>query len=383
MLISSIGLRGWHHSALIHFETDRIFVYFMVFLLGSLCYRVEIFKWQKWSRNIYILTNVVFSIALAVFTVVALNLFYNMIEPGREIYFISPFGDRLVYYATMILSMLGFLYLLLHLFSRKLNRSNLIMDELNKNSYFVYIIHMPVIGIVALPLLGIAIPVYVKFLIVTVLSFILSNLLVSLYRRSLQKSLSNKWIIAAVVPASLLLGVFIYAQEEQFPVPSETIITEDVAPATSIHMAAIQGDLEGINQHIKAGTDVNLKEPSAASTPLISAALFGHREIVETLIKARASVNYQNKEGSTALHTAAFFCRTEIVELLLEHGADLSTKNNTGSTALESVQAPFEIVKPIYDYFQNTLGPLGLKLDYDQLQITRPIIAEKLKNNTL
>jgi hypothetical protein len=99
------------------------------------------------------------------------------------------------------------------------------------------------------------------------------------------------------------------------------------------------------------------------------------------LIDAGADVNFQNNEGSTPLHTAAFFCRTEIVENLLANGADVSIKNHAGSTALASVTAPFDAVKGIYDYFGTAFGPIGLKLDYEQLKATRPIIAEMLQNS--
>ena len=146
-----------------------------------------------------------------------------------------------------------------------------------------------------------------------------------------------------------------------------------------IHTATILGDLDAIQQHIKAGTDLNLREPAVGSTPLISAAVFGKTEIAIALIGAGADLNIQNNEGSSALHSAAFLCRTEIVKALLDKGADKSLKNNYGSTALESVSAPWEYVEGIYDQFAKDLGPLGLKLDFTQLEETRPVIAEMLQ----
>jgi hypothetical protein len=90
-------------------------------------------------------------------------------------------------------------------------------------------------------------------------------------------------------------------------------------------------------------------------------------------------VNLQNNEGSTPLHTAAFFCRTAIVEALLANGADISIRNNSGSTALESVTVPFPFVVGIYEYFANALGPMGLVLDFEEIEETRPVIAEMLQ----
>jgi len=151
------------------------------------------------------------------------------------------------------------------------------------------------------------------------------------------------------------------------------------APDMDLHTATFMGDMDAVRQHIAAGSDLNVKEPSMASTPLISASVFGKTEVALALIEAGADVNLQNNEGSTALHSAAFLCRTEIVKALLEHGADKSLRTNAGSTALESVAGPFEDVKFIYDIFSRDLGPLGLKLDYTFLEETRPVIAGMLR----
>jgi hypothetical protein len=146
-----------------------------------------------------------------------------------------------------------------------------------------------------------------------------------------------------------------------------------------LHTAVILENLEAIGQHIEAGSDLNVLEPSRASTPLITAAALGKTEAARMLIDAGADLDYQNNDGSTALHTAALFCRVEIVEALLEKGADKTLKNNTGSTALDIVELPFEVLKPTYDALQVNLKPAGVVLDYEYLEATRPKIAEMLK----
>lgn len=151
------------------------------------------------------------------------------------------------------------------------------------------------------------------------------------------------------------------------------------APGMDMHTATLLGDLDVIKQHIAAGSDLNVQEPALGSTPLISAAVFGRTDVAKALIEAGADVNLQNNEGSSALHSAAFLCRLEIVEMLLDAGADKTLLNNYGSTARQSVLAPFEEVKFIYDQFSKDLGPLGLKLDYAYVETTRPQIAELLK----
>jgi uncharacterized protein len=183
-------------------------------------------------------------------------------------------------------------------------------------------------------------------------------------------------------------------------------------PQVDLHSAVVTDNFEAIRQHIQAGSDLNMLEPSRASTPLISAAFLGKTEAARMLIDAGADLNYQNadgstalqtaaafgrtevagilidagidlnrqnNEGSTALHTAAFLCREEIVEALLAKGADKTVKNKMGQTAYDTVAAPFEDVKAVYDAIGAALRPLGLKLDYDYIKTARPRIAQMLK----
>jgi len=183
-------------------------------------------------------------------------------------------------------------------------------------------------------------------------------------------------------------------------------------PKTDLHSAVVTDDFEIIQQHIKAGSDLNVLEPSRASTPLITAAAldkteaarilidagadlnyknadgstalitaaaFGRPSVAAMLINAGADLNIQNNEGATALHTAAFLCRLEIVKALLVKGADRTLRNKTGQTAYETVAGPFEDIKFIYDAVGAGLRPLGIILDYDYIKTTRPKIAQILK----
>jgi ankyrin repeat protein len=125
-------------------------------------------------------------------------------------------------------------------------------------------------------------------------------------------------------------------------------------------------------------SDLNEKD-MYGSTPLIIAAAVGKTEVALALIEAGADLNIKNNDGSTPLITAAVFCRTEIVEALLNKGADKNARNNAGKTALQSVSRPFDDVKGIYDRLGAALEPLGLKLDYERIKMTRPRIAEMLR----
>lgn len=200
---------------------------------------------------------------------------------------------------------------------------------------------------------------------------------------------------------SLFLLTIASCGKQEFPVPE-----------INLHTAVLTDDLDVIEQHIKAGSDLNIAESTRGSSPLITAAALGRPDAAELLIEGGANINYQNEDGSTALHTAiafnktevamilidsgadpniknndgstalhtaAFFCNVEVVEALLEIGADKSLKNNNLATALEIVERPFEEVKDIYDVYGESLRPLGITLDYEHIKKTRPIIAEMLR----
>ncbi|MCP4460554.1 MAG: ankyrin repeat domain-containing protein [Cytophagales bacterium] len=178
----------------------------------------------------------------------------------------------------------------------------------------------------------------------------------------------------------VLISLFFLASCTNEPNKQSSDSASTKAPSTSIHEAAFFGNTEVILAHIEAKTDLNQKD-EYGSTPLSIAATFGKIDVAIALIKGGANLNTQSADGSTALHTAAFFCRENIVDALLEAGADTGIRNNYGSTAMESISGPFENVKMIYDQISKDLGPMGLKLDYNQIRTTRPVIAKRISDN--
>ena len=111
------------------------------------------------------------------------------------------------------------------------------------------------------------------------------------------------------------------------------------APDISIHIAAMQGNLEAVKQHLAAGTDVDAKN-GYEWTPLHRAASGGHKETAELLIAEGADVNagwrniHQQIVGIdvvlpenpldhlriTPLDWAIRFQLTELADLLRKHG---------------------------------------------------------------
>ena len=117
-----------------------------------------------------------------------------------------------------------------------------------------------------------------------------------------------------------------------------------------IHTAAQTGDLARLEEILANGeSDVDELDGEGA-TPLMMAAIGGHKEITRVLIRLGAEVNHQDKvNGWTALmqvlkHSkhkyiktimkATFYCHKEVISFLLEAGADPTLPGHNGCTAL-------------------------------------------------
>ena len=184
-----------------------------------------------------------------------------------------------------------------------------------------------------------------------------------------------KTVTTAMLVVTLLIVVGCRTQENA----SKETGQPSKPPDVSLHEAALQGNIDAVRQHIKAGSDLNEKD-AYGSSPLIVAATFGKTEVARALIEAGADMKISDNLGSTPLLIAAFLCRTEIVKALLDKGANKYLRNNSGSTAFDIVAAPFDDDKGIYDSLGQALEPLGLELDYEQIKMTRPKITKMLRS---
>jgi fucose 4-O-acetylase-like acetyltransferase len=368
-----LGLQGWTKTPLIDFQNERLFVYFMIFLLGSLFFRQNILATKPKSKKLYIA-----AIITAWMPITLYRFFYIKSIAITGNYVFSEVGDTVLLWLSFHLSLLCLLYLSVETFWRYFDRSGRIWEQLNKNSYFVYITHVVLIGAIALPLLNSTIHSTLKYLFVTVSAYAACNMIVCFYRKVINSNIlikrmgtkTMKTLTTTILIVTLLVVVGCRKKENQD--------AEIRPPHVSIQIAALQGNVDAINQHINAGSDLDVKD-EYGSTPLIIATTFGKTEVALALVEAGADMEITNHEGSTALLIAAFLCRTEIVEALLDNGADKNALNNAGRTALETVAGPFDNVKVIYDHIGKGLKPLGLRLDYDRIKRTRPKIAEMLR----
>ena len=105
------------------------------------------------------------------------------------------------------------------------------------------------------------------------------------------------------------------------------------APVLTIYEAARRGDIAAVKQRLAAGTKADTKTKDG-TTPLHTAARFGHKEVAELLIAKGADVNAA-VDGITPLHFAVARGHKEVAELLIAKGADVNAKNDGGETPLD------------------------------------------------
>jgi surface polysaccharide O-acyltransferase-like enzyme len=180
------GFRNWTHTPLIDFENERLLMYFMIFLLGALSFRNKVFEEKPKSKKLYILVS---STAWIPIMIYIFFLLIPLFAPDGSL--ISPLVDRLIVWLSFYLSLLCLMYVLIETFWRYIDKTGKIWNELNKNSYGVYIIHVIVLGVIAFLLLNTTIPSLLKYLILAVSTFVVSNLLISFYRSLVQSIKSS------------------------------------------------------------------------------------------------------------------------------------------------------------------------------------------------
>jgi ubiquitin len=113
--------------------------------------------------------------------------------------------------------------------------------------------------------------------------------------------------------------------------------------------------------------DIEYGEKGNERTLLYRACEYGHRKIVEELLRIGANPRKMNAIGSTALHAASFYGQPEIVRLLLDMKADPLILNKHKLSALqEGMQNP----QSRYAY-EAWAKDYGIVLDFSETMINR------------
>jgi hypothetical protein len=171
--MSAVDWIGWTKTPLIDFQNEKLLPYFLVFLLGSLCDRIELFKTTERNMKLYVAINATAWIPINIYVVVLINFF---LRPGE--YIVSERVDVLLLWFGFHVSMLSLLFCAVTTFKYFFNRQGRLGRELGRLSYYVYIIHIAVMGPIALALLETDIPAILKYPILALTTYAGSNLLV-------------------------------------------------------------------------------------------------------------------------------------------------------------------------------------------------------------
>ncbi|KAI4308065.1 hypothetical protein L6164_031180 [Bauhinia variegata] len=91
-------------------------------------------------------------------------------------------------------------------------------------------------------------------------------------------------------------------------------------PSVRLMYLANEGDLDGINELLDSGSDVNFRDIDGR-TALHIAACQGLTDVVELLLQKGAEVDPLDRWGSSPLADAMYYKNHEVVKLLEKHGA--------------------------------------------------------------
>ncbi|ARV05276.1 hypothetical protein BTO04_00575 [Polaribacter sp. SA4-10] len=178
LVVRYFNLSTWTTSAILTFQNKRIFIFFLAFLVGSQTFKLNTFKSDIRNKKIEMICHIIGWIAITIYSGVEI---YNLTIPGDSL--LSKSIDILINRASFLLSLSYLVYSMIIIFKHYLNSKSKIWDELNRNSYGIYIIHFIIMGIIALGLKDIEMPAIIKFLTLTVSTFFTSYLIVYSYKK--------------------------------------------------------------------------------------------------------------------------------------------------------------------------------------------------------
>lgn len=108
----------------------------------------------------------------------------------------------------------------------------------------------------------------------------------------------------------------------------------DQKRSSILHWSCKTGNMEMTKYILSLDrVDINGRE-STGRTPLMLAAMRGHRSVMELLVCKGADVSVVDKLGNTILHCACRKGKLETVKFIIsQHMADINAKNNKMQTA--------------------------------------------------
>ena len=116
--------------------------------------------------------------------------------------------------------------------------------------------------------------------------------------------------------------------------PKTDVNSLNATDESPLMLAALKGHQDLAEKLIKRGADVN----KTGWTPLHYAASSGQLAIISLLLENSAYIDAESPNGTTPLMMAAMYGTPAAVKLLLQEGADPQLKNQQGLTALQFAQ---------------------------------------------
>ncbi|XP_048257865.1 uncharacterized protein LOC125383552 [Haliotis rufescens] len=115
--------------------------------------------------------------------------------------------------------------------------------------------------------------------------------------------------------------------------------TSSPADCDDLFEASYARNLEEVRRLLSRGVEVNCRIRSM--TPVMGAALLGHRDVVELLVSKRAYVYLVDGDGNNILHLACRGGDVETVKFLLSlNVVDIDARNKDGETAGHMAKSP-------------------------------------------
>ena len=176
--MSALGWAGWTKTPFFDFQNERLLSYFMVFLLGAAFSRAGILDSDRRNMKLFIAVNATAWIPINLYVIVVLNY---ILRPGK--YLVSEGADLFLLYLGFHLSMLALMYCAVATFKNYFRRQGRFERLLAELSYPVYVIHMAVMGPIALMMLQLDLPGIVKYPVLTITTWAACNLIVIAWRK--------------------------------------------------------------------------------------------------------------------------------------------------------------------------------------------------------
>ncbi|KAK7715993.1 hypothetical protein SLS63_011170 [Diaporthe eres] len=115
--------------------------------------------------------------------------------------------------------------------------------------------------------------------------------------------------------------------------------TEDTRGLTAINLAASLGHADIVEHLLLSGADPDARDRYTGRTPLISAALNKHMDVMTKLLQHSANASIQAWDGSTALHLVSSDGDVQMATELLNSGAKIEARREGSLTPLHDAAA--------------------------------------------